>query len=134
MSLIDNEHDFRFIRDHLMDKPTPIEHQIASRIAKTIHQNSQHTVEDPLVRQELRQESTFTEKFIIHYIHEARLQTTKKDIHQLWDQTFQQTPIMNTKLIIGNRNSPNLTRTLVHRRPQKKPIDLTTKKNQNKIN
>jgi len=59
-----------------MDKATPIEHQIASRIAKTIHQNRQHTVEDPLVQQQLRQKSTFTEKFIIHYIHEARLQIT----------------------------------------------------------
>jgi len=78
MPLIDTEHDLKFIRDHLMNKLTPTEHQIASRIAKTIDLNSHDTVDDPLVRQELRLKSKFIDKLIIHYIHKARLQISKK--------------------------------------------------------
>jgi hypothetical protein len=43
----------------------------------------------------------------------------KKDIHQLWNQLFQQTPAMDTRLIIGNRNSQNLIRELIHQLPQR---------------
>ena len=42
-------------------------------------------------------------------------------------QTFQQTPVMERRLIIGNRNSPNMTREMVHRRPNYKQYQLSTK-------
>ncbi len=51
------------------------------------------------------------------YTHEALLATYKKHIHQLWDQIFTDTPVTNTKLIVGNRNSCNATKTLMRRRP-----------------
>jgi hypothetical protein len=31
-----------------------------------------------------------------------RLQSNKNTIHQLWHQKFEQIPVMNTRLIIGN--------------------------------
>jgi hypothetical protein len=49
--------------------------------------------------------------------HEARLASYKKDIHQLWNQIFGNTDAMNTKLIVGKKNSATLTKTLAHRRP-----------------
>jgi hypothetical protein len=56
----------------------------------------------------------------------------KKDVHQLWNQTFENTPVMNTKLIISNRISQNGTKTLVHRRPHYKSVSIPTDKtNQN---
>jgi hypothetical protein len=105
-----------------MNRPTAIEHQIASRIAKTIDPKSNDTINDPLVQQRLRPKSKSIEKLIVHYTHEARLKTCKKDIHVLWNQTFQNTSITNDKLIVGNRNSRNQTKTLVHRRPQTKNL------------
>jgi hypothetical protein len=54
----------------------------------------------------------------MHYTHEARLESYKKNIHQLWNQIFAQTPVINMRLIIGNRNNPNNKGTLVHRRPR----------------
>ncbi len=56
--------------------------------------------------------------FIIHYTHEERFRTSKKDIHQLWHHIFADTPVIVTKLIIGNRNSHNATKVLVRRQPQ----------------
>jgi hypothetical protein len=63
---------------------------------------------------------------IVHYKHEERFETFKKDIHQLWNQTFANIEVMNTKLIIGNRNSQNATKTLVDRRPQYKSKPIQT--------
>jgi len=52
-------------------------------------------------------------------IYEARLQNNKKDIHKLWNQTFKQTQVFDTRLIIGNRNNRNLTKEMVHRHQRK---------------
>ncbi len=48
---------------------------------------------------------------MIHYKHEARLASYKKDTRQLWNQKFENTPATNTKLIIDNRNNLNATKT-----------------------
>jgi hypothetical protein len=114
-----------FIRDHLLHKPTATEHQIASRIAQTIDPNSTDTVDDPLVKRRLGANSKWINNLIIHYTHEKRLESYKKEIHQLWNHTFVNTSVLNTKLIIGNRNSPNLKKTLVHQRPHYKSLRKT---------
>jgi hypothetical protein len=121
---IDNEHDFTFIRNHLLNKTTVTEHQIASRIAKTIDPHTIDTIDDPLVQIRLRQRSKWIDNLIIHYKHEERFETFKKDIHQLWNQTFANKEVMNTKLIIGNWSSQNVTNIFVHRRPlyKSKPL------------
>ncbi len=116
--MITIEHNFAFTRRILLNRPTIPEYQIASRITRTINVDSEEVVDNPLVRARLRKKTKFDTNLIIHYTYEKRLQRNKKDIHQLWNQIFQQTPIMDTRLIIGNRNSRNLTRELVHRRPQ----------------
>jgi hypothetical protein len=56
---------------------------------------------------------------IIHYIREKRFQINKKAIHQLWNQLFQQTPVIETRRIVGHRNNRNLTKELVHRRQKR---------------
>jgi hypothetical protein len=76
-----------------------------------------NTVDDSLVRAHLKKKSKWTTNLIVHYTHEARLQSYKNDIHQLWNQIFAQTPVMNTTLIIGSRNHRNSRGILVHRRP-----------------
>ena len=115
--MIDSENDFAFIRRILLNKPTIPEYQIATRIATTFDVNTKEEVDNPLVRARLNKQTKYDTNLIIHYTHEKRLQSNKTDIHQLWNQTFQQTPVTNTRLIIGNRNSRNITKELVHRRP-----------------
>jgi hypothetical protein len=91
---------------------------MASRIAKAIKSNLNEETDDPLVRASLKKQLKFNNNLIIHYTYEKRLQSNKTIIHQLWNQVFQQTPVIESRLIIGNRNSRNLTRELVHRHPQ----------------
>ncbi len=118
--LLETENDFIFIRSHLLYTPTPIEQQIATRITKTIDSLDHDTTNNPLVRLRLKTKSKWIDNLIIHYVHEERLTSYKKHIHQLWDQIFKDTPAMNTKLIVSNRNSPNAIQTLVRRRSHQK--------------
>jgi len=124
--LFGSENNFQIIRSNLLNKPTIAEHQIASRIAKTINLHSNNTLDDPLVKTRLAKPSKWINNLIIHYTHENRLESSKKDIHELWDHVFTNTPVMNTKLIIGNRNNPNMTKTLVRRNPRHQSSTNTT--------
>ncbi len=115
--MINTETGFAFIRYQVLIKATIPEHQIASRIAKTIDDNNKQELDDPLVKAKLAKQNKNHASIIVHYTHENRFESTKRDIHQIWNQKFQQTPVLNTRLIIGNLNSHNITRELVHRSP-----------------
>jgi hypothetical protein len=124
--LFESETFFEIIRSNLLNKPTVAEHQIASRIAKTIDLHGNNTEDDPLVKRRLAKTSKWINNLIIHYTHENRFESSKKDIHELWDHVFTNTPVMNTKLVIGNRNNPNITKALVRRNPRHKSSTNTT--------
>jgi hypothetical protein len=85
-----------YIQEYFLNKTTVTEHQIASRIAKTIDPNTNDTTDDPLVQLRLRQKSKWIDNLIIHYTHEARLA------------------------------GYNVTKTLVHSRPHYKSASLPT--------
>jgi hypothetical protein len=93
-----------------LNRPTISEYEIASRLAKAIKNNPNEEMNDSLVKTRLSKQSKFDSNLIIHYTYEKRLQSNKIAIHQLWHQTFEQTPVMNTRLIIGNRNSRTMTK------------------------
>jgi hypothetical protein len=86
---------------------------MASRIAKAIKSNPNEETDDPLARARLKKQSKFDNNLIIHCTYEKGLQSNKNDIHQLWNCIFQQTLVIRSRLITGNRNSPNLTRKLL---------------------
>jgi hypothetical protein len=115
--LIANLNDFLLVHSYILNRPTTIGHQVASRIAKTIDLNNNDTINDPLLRMRLKKLFDSDRNLIIHYTHEARLAAYKKHIHQLWDQIFADTPLTNTKLTVGNRNNSNATKILIRRRP-----------------
>jgi hypothetical protein len=117
--VLDNEHSFTFIRFYLLNRPTITEYELASRIANAINPQDHDATDDSLVRAQINKKSKWIDNLIVHYTHEARLESYKRDIHQLWHHTFAETSVMNTKLIIGNRNNQNYKATLVHRRPHR---------------
>jgi hypothetical protein len=69
-----------FVNIHvqLLNKRTKTEHQIASRIKKTIDPSNKNTVNDPLIQLRLRQKWAWISKLIIYYKHDARLEHYKK--------------------------------------------------------
>ena len=118
LPLIDSESYFAFVRWYALEIPTISEHQTASRLARAAMNSQDYdAVDDPLVRAKIKKISKSIDNLIIHYTHEARLANTKKDIHQLWHQIFNGTPVANTKLIVGNRNNRKCQDSLVRGRP-----------------
>ena len=117
LPMTNNENDFVTMRHPLMNQPTVPQYQIASRLAKTIDVNSKEEVNDPLIKARLNKNLKWISNLIIHYTHERRLASYRKEIHQLWNQIFERTQVHSTRLIISNRNSENTTKELVCRRP-----------------
>ncbi len=73
--LIDNEHGFMFIRRYLLNRPTDIEHQTASRIATVTDPHNTDSIDNPLVQLRLNKSLKWINRLIIHYQHEARLES-----------------------------------------------------------
>ena len=72
---------------------------------------------NPLVRMKLLRRQQKQHSIIIHYTYEKRFAHYKSKIHQYWNATFSTTIGIDTKLIVGTRNNPNLTQKLVRRSP-----------------
>lgn len=53
----------------------------------------------------------------LHYTHEQRLDSIKRDIHNIYSEVFQGTTALDIRLIIGHRNSRNIQLELVQTRP-----------------
>lgn len=47
--------------------------------------------------------TTYGEQFFVHYTHEKRLSPLKKDVHQIYDDVFRDTPAMYTKMRVCTR-------------------------------
>ena len=43
----------------------------------------------------------------------------KRDMHQVCDEIFQNTPAIDAKITVGNRNRRNLNNELIRKRPRK---------------
>ena len=125
--LIESESYFQLIRSNILKRTTATELEVAARIAKATDHHDMGTIDaSSAVSTKRKQNSKWDNNLIIHYSHEKRFETLKKDIHQLWNQIFHDTPIMNTKLIIGHKNNNSTTRELVQRCPHHMPKPIYT--------
>jgi hypothetical protein len=58
-------------------------------------------------------------KLIVHYKHEKRFQSCKKDIHRVYEDIFQNTPAMHAKFMVSNKNRRTTQNELIRKRPRK---------------
>jgi hypothetical protein len=103
-------------------QPTRQQSQVEIRIA-TVTTDNDHLIEESdkkkeFTIQENKKPNEFQNKLIIHYTHEARFNTCKHDMHRIFQETFGNTQIIETKLIVGNRNRINTMRELIRKRPR----------------
>ena len=79
--------------------------------------------------------TNYEEKLFVHYTHEKRFTALKRDMHHVYEDIFESTPAMYTKLIVGNRNRRQATDELIHKRPNQTFIqnNITQSKLQSKI-
>lgn len=113
MSVIDDENEYTSIRSELLEQLTRSERQTLYSISTITEREQERTNE----------ESKWNRCLIVHYKHEQRLAAFKRDLHRLWNETFVETPIRNTRLIVGNNISHSTKRELIHNRPVK-PVNF----------
>lgn len=106
--MIDDDNQYTASRSELLEKPTNLEYQVLSRIAR---------IDDPHQPTLLTKNNTSDRTLMIHYHHEQRFATFRKDVHRLWTTIFENTPINDSRLIVGHRNNRNTKRELIHLRP-----------------
>jgi hypothetical protein len=75
MPRIATENHFTFVRSNVLNRPTAIEHQIASRIATAIDPLRNQNNDDSLVRIPINRELTSFHYLVMHYTHEERFRT-----------------------------------------------------------
>ncbi|CAF1531369.1 unnamed protein product [Adineta steineri] len=127
--MIHDENEFLILRRQLLGEATVTEHRRATRLAKTIDYNNIPTDLDPLIKEKLIKRRDKVNSIIVHYKHEKRFSHYKRAFHQLWDDTFYNTPIQTSKLIVGTRNNPNISKELIRLNPftkDYKPINTST--------
>ncbi|CAF2085198.1 unnamed protein product, partial [Rotaria magnacalcarata] len=122
LPFLDNETQFLQMRIALSGQPTRQQSQAEIRIA-TITIDNEHLIEESDKKQEItiqenKKPNEFQNKLIIHYTHEKRLNTRKRDMHRIFQETFANTPIIETKLIVGNRNRKNTMQELIRKCPR----------------
>ncbi|CAM4958724.1 unnamed protein product, partial [Rotaria socialis] len=126
LPLIDDEQKYFLMRKQILGQPTPRQTQVALSAALADIDN------DPLDDDERQQPnpdpkkseeniSNINEKFFTHFTYEKRFKTWKRDMHQVYQDTFKDTPAMYKKLMVGNRIRRQTHNELIRKRP-KKPL------------
>ncbi|CAF3991457.1 unnamed protein product, partial [Rotaria magnacalcarata] len=137
LPIIDDEKQFLKMHRKLLDQPTLSQSQAAFSAAMADIDNDQtdETVNESKESKNYNDESKqhCNDKLIIHYTHEKRIHSFKKQMHRIYEHVFNNTPVSHVKMIVGNRNRQDAKRELIRKRPkqsllQNKPIKRRRKK------
>jgi hypothetical protein len=79
--------------------------------------NQIHSTIDPVVKAKLLKRQQKDKSIIVYYTYERCFAHYKSKIHHIWNESFHNTSAIETKLIIGTRNNPNLTKELIRQSP-----------------
>ncbi|CAF3604374.1 unnamed protein product [Rotaria socialis] len=128
LPFIDNETQFVTMRNKIRNLPTARQSQVSISAATADIDNDQTdepqneptvtTTATTTVPEQKKKEHTRGNKLIVHYTHEKRFQTFKSDTHQVYDNTFKDTPAADVKLIVGNKNRRSAKTELICKRPK----------------
>ncbi|CAF1231422.1 unnamed protein product, partial [Rotaria magnacalcarata] len=120
---IDNENQFLIMRNRLLPRASAKERETQHRIAavrlneetKDTNDKEKRTMITTIPKQ--NKQNKFANTLFLHYTHEKRLHSMKRQIHKIFSETFQDTLAMNLRLIVGHRNHRNIGHELIQKRP-----------------
>ncbi|CAM4986240.1 unnamed protein product [Rotaria socialis] len=110
--MLNNPDDFDYLRHQLLTASTATSYDKVTRTSttnQTHDKNIQNHIQQPTKNNEI----ITRKRLIIHRRHEKRLENNHRYVHELWSDTFHQTEIMNTVLIIGTYLNHNLKQELM---------------------
>ncbi|CAM4955562.1 unnamed protein product [Rotaria socialis] len=121
---MNNEEQFLTKRKSLLAQPSVKERETKHRIDKAVgldgevHQkNIQEKKTTIAIVPKQTKPNLFTNTLFLHYTHEKRLSSVKRDIHRIYSEIFQDTQAMEIRLIVGYRNHRNTGHELIQKRP-----------------
>jgi hypothetical protein len=115
LPFIDDEKQFLLMHHKLLGQPTPRQSQV-ELISSTADLDNDQT--DDHINQAPTTISK-DNKLFVHYTHEKRFQPLKRQMHQVYEDIFGNTPAMHAKLIVGTRNRRDAKNELIRKRPKK---------------
>ncbi|CAM2729451.1 unnamed protein product, partial [Rotaria socialis] len=130
---IANENQFLVMRNTLLPKLTVKERETQHRIAafsfdeEIDNQNTKEKTTGSSTISKQNKPNKFANTLFLHYTHEKRLHSLKRDIHKIYSEIFHNTIGIDFRLIVGHRNHRNTGHELVQKRPPPtmlKPIPL----------
>ncbi|CAF1379607.1 unnamed protein product [Adineta steineri] len=129
------QHQFILLRHEILDQPTPSQSQAASRAATADVDNDQthvtaETTSRELIEKIQKKPVNYVDRLFLHYTHEKRFKPFKRNMHRVYQNVFKNTPAMDLRLIVGNRNRRNAKNELIRKRPKRSLLQC--KKIQNK--
>ena len=120
---INNEELFSRIREKQLGQPTTRQSQVAMNIARanivTDEWQAQHIEPNEINQQSRAPGQTHGKKLIVHYTHEKRFHSLKREIHQIYNDVFKNSPVADVKSIVGTRNRRDARNDLIRKRPQR---------------
>ena len=124
LKIIENEQQFSLLRQEILGQPTPEQSQVAASAATADIDNEQTDASEPInasapTNVDKKKPTNHEDRLFLHYTHEKRFQSMKRHIHQVYENVFRYTPVMNLKVVIGNRNRRDAKHELVRKRPQR---------------
>jgi len=90
-SLITDMTQFSLLRQKILAQPTIRQTQVTRSIASA---NTDTEQPDDSTATKHGNVTDPQDRFFIHYTHEKRFRPFKRDMHQLYENVFQQTPVM----------------------------------------
>lgn len=136
---IENSKQFHSMRHEIMSQLTPRQSQVQMRAATANIDNDEtdddvaktESISSTAITTTERNQIDYKNRLFIHYKHEKRFQSMKRDMHQVYDNVFKNTSVMDVRLFVGNRNGPDAKKELV--RKKTKTSNITTYINQKQI-
>lgn len=121
LNFIDDENKYNQTRQKILGQPTLRQSQVAMSAAQANIDNDEADAQlnqpNESTKQPEKKTFNFDEKLFIHFTHENRFHTYRRDMHKIYNDVFQQTPAMDTRLIVGNRNRRETQNELIRKRP-----------------
>lgn len=102
------------MRHKVLEQPTAKQSQVATQAATADLDNEPTDDDQPIAQPEPTNQG---DKLFIHYRHEKRFESCKRDLHRVYEDVFKDTTAMYTKLIVGNRNRRDAQNELIRKRP-----------------
>lgn len=123
LSTIENENQFLQMRYEILKQPTTRQSQVALRQAlaniDNEQENNEVTPNTESTTKKRESNASYGAKLFVHYTHEQRFHSCKRDMHKVYENIFKDTPAMYTELVVGNRNRRQATNELIRKRPSK---------------